>query len=177
MNPSESSLVFELQQLIETMRSAQVAFSDAQARAIALIDQLSDGGDPEQGKADHHLDLEDPFDLNPDFEKLLQEEFSRAASKVDHYIEKPFLDPYDCFDDSPPEHGFPSPDQLSRQGALKGLFDSAPRVRRSGKESTGPDVEVEYLPNGGYRMRSRPKNKAYSEGNSNNSDGLDGLAS
>ena len=161
------------------MQSAQVVFSDAQARATALIEQLSrvgDSEDSENAQASNSRDLEDPFDLNPDFEKLLQEEFSRAA-KLDHYIEKPFLDPYDCFDDSSPEHGFPFPDRLSRQGALQGLFESAPRVSGVGQESTGPDVEIEYLPNGGYRMTSRPKNKALSEGNSHSSDPLDGLAS
>ncbi|MDA0814626.1 MAG: hypothetical protein O3C21_19800 [Verrucomicrobia bacterium] len=172
----ESSLVFELQQLIEEMQSAQVVFSDAQARAKALIKQLSRDGDSEGAKADGSLDWEPPFDLDPDFEKLLQKEFSRAAN-VDHYIEKPFLDPYDCFDDSSPEHGFPFPNRLSRQGALQGLFESAPRVSGVGQESTRPDVEIEYLADGGYRMSSRPKNKAYSEGNSHSSDPLDGLAS
>ncbi|MCB1095189.1 MAG: hypothetical protein KDN22_06375 [Verrucomicrobiae bacterium] len=140
------------------MQSAQMAFSEAQARASALINQLAEPDSSATASVATQA-LGDPFDSNPDFEKLLEQGFARAALSVDHYVEKPFLDPYDCFEDSDPEHSFPFQERISRRGALEGLFESAPRINKSNR-ADGPDIEIEYLPNGGYRMSSRPKNQA-----------------
>ncbi|MGK0188127.1 MAG: hypothetical protein ACI9R3_003919 [Verrucomicrobiales bacterium] len=181
MDPSRSTLAFELQQLLEDLQAFQDTLNQMQGRAAALFEQLSASDDELAGVKKWTVaegeKSDDPFDLNPDFDRLLEKEFAKEA-RTDHYVELPFVDPYDCFDDASPEFGFPYSDRTPTRGPLEGLFESDPEIASAPSGSTelrGPDVEIEYLPNGGYRMRSQPSRHRTNEAPS--TDPLDGLSS
>ena len=81
---------------------------------------------------------------------------SRGAP--DHYVESPFVDPFDCFDEAAPEDPFPF--KNLELAPLEGLFNSSPGFRRSTvarDEVIEPELEIEFTEEGGYRMRSRPR--------------------
>lgn len=172
MEPPRTTLTYELQQLMQELRVSQEALKAAQTRVVALFEQLSeDETDSVVDGPTESAQPEDAFELNPDFDKLLRNEFETAA-RADHYVELPFVDPYDCFDEESPEFSFPFPETIRPAGALEGLFESDPSPATSPRDSKGPDVEIEYLPDGGYRMRSNP-----GKSRRNSADSLDGLSS
>jgi len=173
MNSSRSSLLPQIQQLLEEMRASQAAFANSHAKANALFDQIS--LESETPEASEGAVEESQFELDLKFGRQPEQKLS-AESRTDHYVEQPFLDPYDCFDDSAPEGSFPYPSRLRKTGALEGLFESNPRS--VGSSDQGTDVEIEYLPDGGYRMRSMPAKKRHQHGSEGiASEALDGLTS
>ena len=164
MNDFDPDLTHKINELLKQMQDAQVAFTEACAKATALIEDLQSqppGGSETSGSLMRITDVE-----------VGSEPLAPSAAD-DHYIDLPFMDPYDCFEEAAPSSAFPVPDRLKGSGALEGLFESDPEPP---VETSGPDVEIEYLPNGGYRMTSIPRAQKRGDA-SNANDQFDGLAS
>ena len=164
MNPSRSALTQEIKHLLEQVQAAQDSLANACTRTNSLIDQLQTIENKDiiteneyNGNGDGTFDNGEPQEKDVDLEELDHCQ-SPPASSLDHYVELPFMDPYDCFDETAPLESFPAPQRLTGAGALEGLFQSDPE--RLGAKAPGPDIEIEYLPDGGYRMRSLPGKRA-----------------
>lgn len=148
MNQPNSALIPEIKHLLTQLQAAQSSFTSLSAKVDSLVKQWQSPEDPEvRDVAENPLEattaLEDPFEINPSLERV-----------DDHYVELPFMDPYDCFDDSAPLDSFPEPPRIDNGGALEGLFQADPESEAP--KPSNRDVEIEFLPDGGYRMRSHP---------------------
>lgn len=164
MSRSESTIAEEIKLLLEEMQAAQMAFAAAYEKASGLVYGL-----PEDGRKGALMDLvmanEESFERRDGLERLVGCEGldSTFGSVEDYYIELPFMDPYDCFEEPEPANAYPVVPQSDEVSApLRGLFALDPEaVAGSGRT---PDIEIEYLPGGGYRMSSIPRGQRREKG-------------
>jgi hypothetical protein len=148
----------------EEISAARIAFEQACLAATAISGELAASKSATRGQLSSvertvfDAALENVFTQKlPKPGVLVQRELPfRGQDTTDHYVESPFVDPFDCFDDAKPEVAFPFGEAESPDLApLQGLFDAAPRSSR--RSQTESEVEIEFPEEGGYRMRSRPR--------------------
>ena len=154
----------QLSRLEEEMRSTKASFDEAWNAASALLREFLS---PREATGDRRLSIEERDAFDTALGEAFRSEQPRPApslssialsAEIDHYIESPFIDPFDCFDEADPADSFPFED--TAPAPLQGLFESDPDISifpATDGSDESPEVEIEFPEEGGYRLRSRPR--------------------
>ena len=145
----------------DRLRYIEARLNEASEAVAEVVDQIRDFR-REAGRSAEVLDETETLEASEEALRLAFEESQQTQRGPgrDHYVEKPFLDPFDCFEEEEPALPFPEDgldstpgNSASTPAPLSGLFRQDPEVRRERNRGV---TEIQFGNDGAYHLRFLP---------------------